>query len=312
MGSNLTPAARALLKEFEADLMAQAITVVSVQQYVGKVRRFLRFLGKKDVLAANQETLKAYLAHLLKGGMQATTVMKQFVAISSLFVFLEAEGRVGANPVPTFRRRYLKVLKREAGKTEIAVRQLLSVDDMRRVVHALVDARDRAALVLLAKTGMRPGELLSIDVEDVDWNAQSLRLKKKRKRTNKTVFFDDETARVLKRWLVLRKARGASDTGPLFTGALGGRLNRHALADAIRAAAQGLGLDDPEGPIEKQFTPHCGRHFFTTHLRRAGMTREHVGFLRGDAPRGTMDIYLHIDPDEVKESYLARVPKFGI
>lgn len=42
------------------------------------------------------------------------------------------------------------------------------------------------------------------------------------------------------------------------------------------------------------------------------MTREHVTWLRGDKPRGTMDIYLHIDPAEVRESYLARIPKLGL
>ncbi|HWG89365.1 MAG TPA: tyrosine-type recombinase/integrase [Candidatus Thermoplasmatota archaeon] len=312
MGSNLHPRAQALLEEFRADLLAQALEARSAQTYCQRVGQFLSFLGETPVEAVTQDTLKAFLGELRRRRLEANTVMRYFVSVGSLFVFLEAEGRVPANPVPTFRRRYLRALKRDAGKNEIAVRQLLSVEDMRRLVHSLADVRDRAVLVVLAKCGVRAGELVAMDVEDINWKEGSIRLKKKRKRSNRIVFFDDEAARTLKRWLALRKARGAPDKGPLFVGDQGRRLHRNAFHEILVGPAEALGLHDPEGPIERRFSAHCARHWFTTHLRRQGMTREHIGWLRGDAPRGTMDIYLHIDPAEVRESYLARIPKLGL
>jgi len=49
--------------------------------------------------------------------------------------------------------------------------------------------------------------------------------------------------------------------------------------------------------------------FFTTHLRRAGMRREFIQELRGDSRREAIDIYDHIDFKELKEAYLACIPK---
>ncbi|UEC43438.1 MAG: hypothetical protein METHAR1v1_1400004 [Methanothrix sp.] len=58
--------------------------------------------------------------------------------------------------------------------------------------------------------------------------------------------------------------------------------------------------------------PHCCRHWFTTHLRRAGMPREFIQGLRGDVRKEAIDIYDHIDRKELRESYLAHIPQLGI
>ena len=42
------------------------------------------------------------------------------------------------------------------------------------------------------------------------------------------------------------------------------------------------------------------------------MRREHVSWLRGDAPGGTIDIYMHIDPQAVRREYTACMPQLGL
>ena len=64
--------------------------------------------------------------------------------------------------------------------------------------------------------------------------------------------------------------------------------------------------------MEDRFSPHCCRHWFTTHLRRAGMRREFIQEPRGDSRREAIDIYDHIDLKEPKEAYLACIPQLGI
>ena len=51
---------------------------------------------------------------------------------------------------------------------------------------------------------------------------------------------------------------------------------------------------------------------FTTELRRAGMSREFIKELRGDVRHEAIDIYDHIEPEELKREYLARIPKLGV
>jgi len=64
--------------------------------------------------------------------------------------------------------------------------------------------------------------------------------------------------------------------------------------------------------MEDRFMTHCFRHWFTTHLLRAGMPREYVKELRGDARNEAIDIYHHIDREDLRKSYLACIPELGI
>ena len=81
----------------------------------------------------------------------------------------------------------------------------------------------------------------------------------------------------------------------------------------MTSQAEYLGLHNPSSPkVEDHFTPHCCRHWFTTMLARAGIDKDLLKELRGDARRESMDVYRHIDPEELRKAYLASVPELGI
>jgi len=61
------------------------------------------------------------------------------------------------------------------------------------------------AVVTLAKTGVRRGELISLDVDDIDWQKMSIKLKPTANRSNRLVFFDEETKQVLMEWMNMRR-----------------------------------------------------------------------------------------------------------
>jgi integrase/recombinase XerD len=133
------------------------------------------------------------------------------------------------------------------------------------------------------------------------------------KRSNRTVFFDGEAAFVLRQWLRVREGLNKKQTQALFLNKERDRLQRRGVSDAVYKAASRVGLHKPESKRpEDHFSPHCCRHFFTTHLRRAGMRREFIQELRGDSRREAKDIYDHIDLKELKEAYLACIPQLGI
>jgi integrase/recombinase XerD len=176
-----------------------------------------------------------------------------------------------------------------------------------------LDIRNKAIITLLAKTGIRRKELISIDAEDIDWVEQSIKLKPTAKRSNRTVFFDQETAFVLRRWMKIREGLNKKISPALFLNHEGGRLARHGIYDAVVEAAKRIGLHNPDSDrMEDHFSPHCCRHWYTTHMRRAGMPREFIQELRGDVRREAIDIYDHIDKKELRESYLAHIPQLGI
>jgi len=167
----------------------------------------------------------------------------------------------------------------------------------------------------LAKTGIRRMELVTIDVDDINWSNFSIVLKPTHKRSNLTVFFDHECALVLKQWLQKREHYADPGNKALFVSYIDRkkRLDDNGVWSSFVKWATIAGLYDPtSNKIEDHFTPHCCRHWFTTHLWRTGMTREYIKWLRGDALRESMDKYNRIDIDEVRKSYLVCIPKLGI
>jgi integrase/recombinase XerD len=124
---------------------------------------------------------------------------------------------------------------------------------------------------------------------------------------------DDEAAYILRRWLRVREGINKKKETALFISSWGNRISRNDVYQAVTNAAERVGLHNPDSErMEDHFSPHCCRHWFTTHLRRAGMRREFIQELRGDSRREAIDIYDHIDLKELKEAYLAAIPQLGI
>jgi integrase/recombinase XerD len=97
---------------------------------------------------------------------------------------------------------------------------------------------------------------------------------------NRTVFFDNETAAMLSRWLKAREMRAKDGETALFVGTKG-RLGHNGIDKIIMKASLRTGLHDPKSDMmENHFSAHCCRHWFTTYLIRAGMPRDFVKELR--------------------------------
>jgi len=302
-----------LLEDFIADCRLRGMTPESTYGYERCIRIFLDFLKhyKVSVLNVGKEELRLFLSYLKNERRVSLKRMENyFSALSSFYEYLAYEGYVASNPVLPVRKRYLRSYKKDGNAS--AERKLISIEEMAALINSVFNIRDKAMLTLLAKTGIRRGELVSIDVDDIDWEEQSITLKPKAKRSNRVVFFDSETARVLKEWLRVREML-KPETKALFVGNGGRRLKRSGVYNAVVKWATKAGLHDPNSPrTEDHLTPHCFRHWFTTHLRRAGMPREFIQELRGDRRRDAIDIYDHIDRKELRRAYLACIPRLYI
>lgn len=310
------PTDEELIDAYLLDAEVQGHTDKTITTYRSDLEYFQDWLDG-SLLSVDRHDLKGFLAHLKNDrtardgstGLKPSTRGTYFSAISSLFEYLEWEGYVQHNPVPAFRERYMDS-QTTSGQS---ARQLISVAEMSSLVHAILDPRDRAVVTLLAKTGVRRGELVAMDVDDIDWEEQSITLKPTPKRTNRVVFFDGEAARTLQRWLDARANDDRIETEALFTNQHGTRLGRNSIYRLVTKHAEKVGLHDSEADdLQQRFTPHCCRHWFTTHLRRAGMPREFIKELRGDTRGDAIDIYDHIDREELRQSYLAHIPTLGI
>lgn len=296
-----------VLGEFVADCELRNIGAAKIYGlYAGEFCRFLEVQGKEPG-QVSREDLKAFLQVLRGRGLKFSSQERVFSCISQFYAFQVDEGLMQANPIPPFRKRYLRKFKDDNGQES---RQIISVDQAAMLLNSILKSRDKAILALLFKTGMRRGELCSLDAEDLDLRDMSLLLKPTPKRSNRRLFIDHEAARILQAWLNVRpKSKGPA----LFPSTCSGRISPQEVGFLVEKYAARVGLHHPESrSLQERFSPHCCRHWFTTHLRRAGMPREFIQELRGDVRRDAIDIYDHIDTEELRRSYLAHIPQIGI
>jgi len=302
-----------LISRYREDCFIRGMSPESLRRYISSLKIYARYLEERDldILNVDRNVLRSFLEYLRNDrAVGLKTIGNYFTSMAMFYEFLEFEEYVDKNPVHSVRKRYIRRYK---DNDDGQMRKLISVDEMARLTNSTLDVRDKAIITLLAKTGIRRKELITLDVDDIDWVDQSIRLKPTPKRTNRTIFFDDETAIILHRWVRARESRNEKGSKALFINNLGTRLNRNGVYLAVTKPAEKLGLHNPNSDrMEDHFSPHCCRHWFTTHLRRAGMSREFIQELRGDVRKEAIDIYDHIDKKELRESYLAHIPQLGI
>ncbi|OPX77809.1 MAG: putative tyrosine recombinase XerC-like protein [Methanosaeta sp. PtaB.Bin039] len=302
-----------LVDDYLSDCEIRGMAKDSIPRYRSTLGIFQAFMVGRgsEIQEADGQSLRDFIEYLRKERRTTQkTIETYFSVLSSFYDFLAFEGVIDKNPVPPIRKRYLKRYKDNGPRHE---RQLITVEDAGRLVRAALIVRDKAIIALLFKTGIRRGELVSLDVSDVDLIEGRLKLKPTAKRSNRVLFLDEEGMFLLKRWLRVREGVNRRNSPALFLSTWGYRISRTDVYELVTQAAERAGLHDPTSPrMEDHFSPHCCRHWFTTHLRRAGMAREFIQELRGDSRREAIDIYDHIDEKELKDAYLAAIPRLRI
>jgi integrase/recombinase XerC len=162
-------------------------------------------------------------------------------------------------------------------------------------------ARDRAILETLYGSGLRVGELVTLDRSDVDSAAGLARVRGKG-RKDRVVPVGRKALDALRAYLNIRddllRPRGpeTGDRRALFLNHRGGRLTTRAVASIVlkHLVASGVG---------RKITPHGLRHSFATHLLNAGADLRAIQELLGHARLETTQRYTHVGLDKVLEVY---------
>ena len=301
-----------IIKDYFEDCSLKGMAKGTMVSYRSCIKIYIQFLRTRDInlLMINKEILKDFISYLKKKrNLKYKTLSYYFSALSSLYEYLKFEEILNDNPVLLIRKRYITRYKETERDNR---RKCPTNDEMSAFINSIFYCRDKAIAILLAKTGISREELIMLDVDEINWEELSIRLKPTAKRCDRTVYFDDECAQILKDWIRVRNEL-VYETQALFLNQRGGRLRRNGVYTAITKWAEKVGLHNPNSSkIEDHFSPHCFRHWFTTVLIRGGMRREYVKELRGDSRKDAVDIYNHIDQEELRRSYLACMPCLGV
>jgi integrase/recombinase XerC len=163
--------------------------------------------------------------------------------------------------------------------------------------------RDIAMLEVLYATGVRVGELVALDIDDLDRSRRVARVLGKG-RKERTVPYGQPAAEALEVWLTRgRPQLVAAGTGPaLFLGARGGRIDQR----AVRTLVHRRIADVPGAP---DIGPHGLRHTAATHLLEGGADLRSVQELLGHASLATTQLYTHVSTDRLRQAYRQAHPR---
>lgn len=271
---------RELLESFTISLRAAHRAEATVKVYRLGITQYLQWCdadGKPHRLDRDQ--VRAWMVHLRDKGAAPATVASRLASVRQLSKWLTEEGMLDADPL----------LRLNAPKPDIPITPVLTEDELKALVKACQgkqfrDRRDEAIVRLMAETGMRVGDVIGLDVADIDLARGLAYIRRGKGGKGRIVWFGAQTAKALDRYIRLRRGHPAADLPRLFVTAK----QRRALAD--HGLRRTLGLRAEAAGIDK-FHPHMLRHTAASRWLAAGGSEGGLMAVAGWSSRDMLDRY---------------------
>ena len=301
----LSPQWSAALEEFDHDLVRRAVARATRTAYLTDAEQFARWATARelDPGAVSVRDLRRYMAVMADRGHEPSTVARKLAALRALHRVQMETGLRQDNPAellhsPRRPRRLPRVLK----PAEVAA--LLD----RIPADGLLDLRDRALFELAYSSGLRAAELVSVDLDSLDFDSETVRVRGKGQKT-RLVPVGEHARQALERYLARSRPRLVSegrDTTALFVSKSGRRLStsdvRRRLRGWARRAASGA-------PAVIDAHPHALRHSFATHLLEGGADLRTIQELLGHASISTTQVYTRVESSRLRSAYARAHPR---
>ncbi len=237
-----------LLPSWELALRAERKSPQTVKAYGDGVRRFLTWCaatGRPAVL--DRATVNAFVAALLEDGAEPATARSRHLALRRFSAWLLDEGETDAD----------HLIGSKPPKLDVKVVTPLTDDQLRSLIAAcsgveMRDRRDEAIVRFMAETGARAGEVVDLNVSDVDLRAGSAVVQRGKGGRGRTVPFGPQTTRALDRYLRARRGHRLAASDVLWLGDRGKAFTYYALHKSLAMRAVHAGITD--------FHPHRLRH----------------------------------------------------
>lgn len=270
----------------------------TVRAYVTDVGGFVCWaegegIGSPD--RVDRLVLRSYVAHLTTSRFAPRSVARKVSALRRYFAYLRRVGAIEVDPAVTLRGPSgASRLPRVLDRGDLGVLLDGPAPDDEPVWRR---RRDDAVLELLYGSGVRVGELCSLDVRSLDLAGRAMSVWGKGAKQRRVPLGDPAVAAV-RSWLAVRAEVAAPEAGDaLFANERGRRLG---VRDVRR-------ILDRRSPTPTH--PHALRHTFATHLLDGGADLRAVQELLGHADVATTQRYTHVSNHRLREAYAEAHPR---
>ncbi len=263
------------LVALEEKLMLKRYSYSTVKSYKSHLAVFFRAYPKLEPEEINDEHIKKHLLNLIRKKRISESTQNQI--INALKFYLE------------------QILKREKTYIEIPrpkkpkkLPNVLSEEEVKRLLMAVGNLKHKCILMLIYSAGLRIGELVNIQIQDIDKERKTLFVKGGKGKKDRYTLLSERVLVYLRDYYKQYKP-----SLWLFEGQDGGQYSRSSIQKVFKRAVIA-------SRINSRPTVHTLRHSFATHLVEKGVSLNVVQQLLGHESIKTTEVYLHISDRYLK------------
>ena len=284
------------------------VSAHTLRNYASDLEQFTHFLAPDqntklpDVSEIDHLTIREWMASLHSDQKKKSSIARKLAALRTFFQFLVREGVLELNPAKLVSTPKLEKKLPNHLSIEEAIRFIESPD-----AETDLGKRDRAMLELMYATGVRVAELTTLNVADVDFQNQLIRVTGKR-RKQRIVPFGDPAGEAIRNYLGVREKFlfnapvSKRDEAALFLNYQGTRITTRSVGRMVEKYIRiCAGMHN--------ISPHALRHSFATHLLDSGADLRDIQELLGHARLSTTQVYTHVSMEKLIDVYDKAHPK---
>lgn len=277
----------------------------TLRNYLGDLAQFYEYLCPKDskgnrpdidVRQIDHITIREYMAKLYNDKRKKTSIARKLATLRTFFKFLCREQVLELNPARLV----------SSPRLEKRLPKVISVDEVIHFIETpdtdtLLGKRDRAIVELLYATGCRVSEVAGMNLEDIDFKHETIRVRGKGRKERFVPFGskakDALTAYLDVRGVLLAEAsEDKRDAKALLLNYQGTRITTRSIGRLIEKYVK-------ECALAHDISPHSLRHSVATHLLSAGADLRAIQELLGHARLSTTQIYTHVSVEQLMQVY---------
>lgn len=270
----------------------------TIRAYIGDLESLVSHLvalGVSELTNLNISHLRSWLANQQSKGASRTTLSRRATSVKLFTKWANKEGMiptdVGANLATPKAHRILPEIL-DVKSADLAMK---SLETFAEETGELTAIRNLAMVEMLYASGARVSELCGLNLKDVDYDRQTIRVIGKGNK-ERVVPIGRPAIAALEKWLEVRSQLANDKSGDaIFLGARGKRIDQRQVREVVYRTIE-LG-------------PHALRHSAATHLLEGGADLRTVQEILGHASLSTTQIYTHVSAERLHSAFKQAHPR---
>ena len=258
-----------IIKKFHDKLIVENYSEQTIRNYVSALKLFLEYISKLNVKEVTDNEIQEYLYYCKTEKAYSFSSMKQVIA-TIRYLYLNVFNK----PVPESLN--IKLRKPSVLPT------VLSAKEISKILKVTNNLKHKTILVLIYSAGLRLGELVNLEIGDIDSEAMKIHIRSAKGKKDRYVMLSENVLELLREYYKIYKPEKY-----IIEGQNGGKYSPKSVQSVFKRALKKAG-------IKKKATVHTLRHSFATHLLDEGTDIRYIQELLGHKRLETTQIYTHV------------------